>query len=466
MVGIISYGGYIPLWRLSRSAIFPGSKGEKAIAGFDEDSVTMAVEAAVNCLGNIERESIDGLIFCSTTTPYLEKQCASLIANALDLRRDIFAADALGCLRGATIGLKLALDMVKAGSAKRVLITAADCRLGAPESNLEKDSGDGAAAFLVGESDKPLATIRGSYSVSNEIMDVWRLNGEAFVNTEEDRWIETEGYQKVVKEAVSGLMSRHNMTAKDFMKAVFYYPSARCVKDIANAIGLDPKQMQDSLFDKVGNTGTSYALMLLAFALEDSKPGDKLLLASYGDGSDAFLIEAGDHGNDGGQGIKHFLEHKKIIGDYTKYLKWRGILPVDKGKAADIPKPSLKEMWRREDEQYRMHASKCKACGTIQYPVQRVCTKCHTKDQFDTVRLSDRTGEVYTWTQDNGTGTIEFPIVTLTNVEGGGRVFCILTDASAKEAKVGLRVAFTFRKSYGEILPEYIWKVRPIQTGV
>ncbi|HBE45562.1 MAG TPA: 3-hydroxy-3-methylglutaryl CoA synthase [Deltaproteobacteria bacterium] len=462
MIGIISYGGYIPLWRLSRSAISSELKGEKAIAGFDEDSVTMAVEAAVNCLGNIERKSIDGLIFCSTTTPYLEKQSASLIANALDLRRNIFTADALGCLRGGTIGLKIALDMVKAGSAKRVLVTAADCRLGAPKSNLEKDSGDGAAAFIVGDSDKPLAIIQDSYSISNEIMDMWRLNGEAFVNKEEDRWVEEEGYQKVVKEVVSGLMSKHNMMAKDFTKTVFYYPNARSLKAIADVIGLDPKQMQDSLFDKVGNTGTSYALVLLACALEDSKPGDKLLFASYGDGSDAFLIEVCNHEKNEGQGMKRFLERKKIIGDYTKYLVWRKILPVDKSRAAEIPKPSLKEMWRREDEQYRMHAGKCKACGTIQYPAQRVCTKCHTKDQFDMVRLSDKTGEVYTWTQDNGTGTIEFPIVTLVNVQGGGRVFCILTDASAEEVRVGLRVVFTFRKSYGEILPEYIWKVRPI----
>src|SRR4030042_2594858 len=143
MVGISSYGAYIPLWRLQRSAITAGLRGEKAISGFDEDSITMAVAAAIDCFNNIERGTIDGLIFATTTSPFLEKQSASILANALDLRRDIFTADALGCLRGGTIGMRIALDMVKAGSAKRGLVTAADCRRGAPESSFENDSGDG-----------------------------------------------------------------------------------------------------------------------------------------------------------------------------------------------------------------------------------------------------------------------------------------------------------------------------------
>lgn len=466
MVGIISYGSYIPLWRLSRSAIATGLKGEKAIAGFDEDSLTMAVEAAVNCLRNIERESIDGLIFCSTTSPYLEKQIASILAEALDLRRDIFTADALGCLRGGTIGLQIALDMVKAGSAKRVLVTAADCRLGVPESSFERDSGDGAAAVLIGESTNPLAIVKGSYSVSNELMDVWRVNGETFVNTEEDRFIEDEGYLKVVEEAVTGLMRKYGVTQKDFAKAVFYVPNPRCYQALQVKIGLDQNQMQDPLFNKVGNTGTSSPLLLLVSALEDSKPGDKILFASYGDGSDAFILQVTDHAMNGGRGIKQFLDRKKVIEDYRRYLKWRGILPLDKGRSVLIPKPSLKAMMRRAEEVLRMHAAKCQVCGTVQYPPQRVCTKCHTKDHFDKVRLSDKKGKIYTWTADHGAGGMELPIVTLTDVEGGGRVFCILCDSSQDEVKVGLPVEFTLRKSYGQGIPEYIWKIRPSETGV
>ncbi len=460
MVGIISCGGYVPLWRLGRGAIAPGLKGEKAIAGFDEDSITMAAAAAVDCLKDIERDSIDGLIFSSTTVPYAEKQSASILAKALDLRRDIFTADALGCLRGGTIGMRIALDMVKAGSAKRVLVCAADCRLGAPESSLERDSGDGAAAFIIGDSEKPLAVVKGHYSVSNEMMDVWRFNGEPFVNTEEDRFIEDEGYLKIVEEAVGGLLRNSGLTQKDFAKAVFYVPNPRCQQAVAGKTGFTPGQIQDPLFNKVGNTGTAHPLMLLVSALEESKPGDKILLASYGDGSDAFIIEAANPAGNK-PGMKSYIDHKKIIEDYRRYLKWRGILPLDKGRGVLIPRPSLKAMMRRQEEVLSMHAAKCQVCGTVQYPAQRVCTKCHTKDHFDKVRLSDKKGEIYTWTADHGAGGMELPIVTLTDVEGGGRVFCILCDSSQDEVKVGLPVQFTLRKSYGQGIPEYIWKIRP-----
>lgn len=463
MFGIISYGAYVPLWRLKREAIAAGLQGEKAIAGFDEDSITMAVAAAIDCLDNVERESIDGLLFATTTSPYLEKQAASIIAGALDLRGDMFTADALACLRGGTIAMRIGTDMVKGGSARRVLITSADCRLGAPESSLERDSGDGAAAFIIGNSVEVIATVEDSHSITHEVMDVWRLSGEPFVNVEEDRFIEEEGYLKTVEKAVSELMRRHGLRAQDFAKVVFYAPNLRAYRSIAGRLGFNSDQMQNALVGNVGNTGTAYALMLLVTALEEAKPGDKILLATYGDGSDVFILQATDHINKGGRGATAYIQSKKVINDYRRYAKWRRIIPVDKGRSVLIPKPSLKEMMRRQEETVRMYGSKCKVCGTIEYPPQRVCTKCYAKDQFDKLRLSDKRGEIYSYTVDYAAGGLEPPIVTITDIEGGGRAFCILTDASPDEASVGLSVEFSFRKSYQEIIPEYIWKARPIR---
>jgi len=463
VLGIVSYGAYVPLWRLRRDAITPGLRGEKAIAGFDEDSITMAVAAGLDCLQNFERESIDGLLFATTTSPYLEKQAAAIVANALDLRRDIFAADALACVRGGTIAMRIASDMVKAGSAKSVLLTAADSRLGAPESSFERDSGDGAAAVLFGDSAHVIATLSCSYSISNELMDVWRLPGESFINTEEDRFIEEEGYLKIVEGAVSGLMKRYGLSSQDFAKAVFCAPNPRCHRLIAGKLGFNPDKIQKPLFEQVGNTGSAYPLMLLVAALEEANPGDKILLASYGDGSDVFVLEATEHIQRRSQGLQAYVKSRKVIEDYCRYAKWRGILPVDKARSVLIPKPSLKEMMRRQDETLRMYGTKCKVCGTIEYPPQRVCAKCHAKDQFDTLRLSDKRGEIYSYTVDYAAGGLEAPIVTISNLEDGGRVFCILTDASPDEASVGLPVEFSFRKSYQEIIPEYIWKARPIR---
>jgi len=463
VLGIVSYGAYVPLWRLQRNAISPGLRGEKAIAGFDEDSITMAVAAALDCLQNSERELIDGLIFATTTSPYSEKQAAATVANALDLRRDILAADALACLRGGTIAMRIASDMVKAGSAKRVLLTAADVRLGAPESSFERDSGDGAAAVLFGDSADVIATILHHYSISNELMDVWRLAGETFINIEEDRFIEEEGYLKVVGEAVSRLMTQQNLAPKDFAKAVLCAPNPRCHRSIGAKLGFEPHQIQKPLFEEVGNTGNAYPLMLLVAALEEAKPGDKILLASYGDGVDVFVLEATEHIQSRGLGLQAYINSKRVIDDYRRYTKWRGILPLDKGRSVLMPKPSLKEMMRRQDETIRMYGSKCRVCGAVAYPPQRVCAKCHTKDQFDMVRLAEKRGEIYSYTVDYAAGGLEIPIVTMTNIEDGGRAFCLLTDASPDEAGIGLPVEFSFRRSYQDIIPEYIWKARPIR---
>ena len=115
MAGITSYGAYVPLWRLSREAIMKGVRGEKAIRNFDEDSTTMAVAAAIDCLKGQKREAIDAVFFATTTSPYKEKQMSTTIAAACDLRRDITTYDFTNTLRSATSAIKAALDAVKAG---------------------------------------------------------------------------------------------------------------------------------------------------------------------------------------------------------------------------------------------------------------------------------------------------------------------------------------------------------------
>ena len=190
MIGITSYGAYVPLWRLSRDAIAKGAKGEKAFCHFDEDAITMAVAAVTDCLQGVEREKVDGLIFASTNSPYKEKQAASIVAAGADLRRDIVTADFAGSLKAGTTGLKFACDAVKAGSAKQMMVTAADRRQGAPLSAYDQDLGDGAAALMVGDSNV-IASLEGSYSISDEILDVWRSHDDTFLRTTHERFAQT-----------------------------------------------------------------------------------------------------------------------------------------------------------------------------------------------------------------------------------------------------------------------------------
>ena len=65
----------------------PAAPGERTVANSDEDSLTMAMSAGADCMAGIDPKSVDGVYFATTTSPYHEKQCAAVIAQALDMRR-------------------------------------------------------------------------------------------------------------------------------------------------------------------------------------------------------------------------------------------------------------------------------------------------------------------------------------------------------------------------------------------
>ena len=276
MVGITSYGAYIPMLRLPLAAIAGGEPGspEKAVAGWDEDSVTMAVAAAVDCLHGIDRRNVDAVFFASTSYPFQEKQ-----------------GDVGGSLRAGTNALRAALDAVGAGSARQVLVVAGDTRMAAPRTPMEANLGDGAAAFLIGAEGVALAPVA-SHTISDEIIDVWRTEGDPFVHAWEDRFVVDHGYRDNVREVVEALFAKSGVTAKDLTRVVLYGPDARSHAAMVRELGFAPTQVQDPLFGRVGNAGAAFTPLLLAAALAGAKAGDRLLVVSYGDGADAFLFEA------------------------------------------------------------------------------------------------------------------------------------------------------------------------------
>ena len=137
MVGITAYGAYIPRYRLGKETAGWGLPIEKPVGNFDEDSITMAVAAGMDCISGLDRGTIDGLLFATTTSPYIEKQGASIVAAAVDLGRNILTNDITNSLRAGTLAMRSALDAITAGSAKQILLTVADCRMGlrVPKSN-------------------------------------------------------------------------------------------------------------------------------------------------------------------------------------------------------------------------------------------------------------------------------------------------------------------------------------------
>ncbi|MEJ2715798.1 MAG: zinc ribbon domain-containing protein [Deltaproteobacteria bacterium] len=465
MAGIISYGTYLPLWRLSRSAMTSGGKGEKIVASFDEDSVTMGVAAGVECLKGFDRQSVDGLFFASTTSPYKEKLAATVVATALDLRRDVLVADVTNSVRAGTIALRAALDAVEAGTAEQVLVLAADCRLGAPGSEWERKCADGGAALLVGKSEI-VAKAGHSFSLSDEILDVWRSEEDRFIRAWETRFVVTEGYLRVTREAVNGLMTRYGLAAEEFSKIAIAVPDKRRQAQLAKMLGFDPsRQLQDSLLDSLGDCGTAYPFVLLSSALEQAAAGDTILLAAYGNGSDAHTFEVTDrieHLSDR-RSVEDYLRSKSMIPSYAAYLHWKRLLPEQKPPypLGEIAAPAL---WREREQNIRLYGGRCTACGAVQHPPQRVCVKCRAKDQFEYVRLSDKKGELVTYSIDYMEGDSGMPeVVCVVNFEGGGRIDCSMTDwTSLDDVKIGMPLEMTFRKLYvRDGIHQYLWKSAP-----
>lgn len=471
MSGIISYGAYIPLYRLARAEIAMAwgsgaAIGEKAVANWDEDSLTMGVEAAVDCLGGIDREVVDGLYFASTTSPYLEKQAASIVAAAADLRTDIVTADFSHSLRGGASAFRAALDAVKAGSAKQVLVVAADCRLPAPKSAFESVWGDGAAALLIGGDDATV-TVEESHTVSSDFLDVWRRQSESCYRTWEDRFVITYGYQEATAQVVKGLLEKANLKPSDFAKIAVYGPDARSHGALIKSLGFDAKtQVQDPLLGEVGNTGTASSMMILAAALEEAKPGDRILWVTYGDGADAYILKVEKRVEVQGErrGIKHHLASKVMMPNYEKYLDFRNLLPRDP-ELRPGAEGSLQIVWRERNHLTRGHGFKCRNCGRIQVPQQKFCMYCQSGEGFDDVRISDKKGTIFTFSMDERSTEPDPPnVLAAVELENDCRYFNQVTDREPAKMEVGLPVELTFRKvNEAGGFNNYCWKIRPIR---
>ncbi|MDP2953880.1 MAG: zinc ribbon domain-containing protein, partial [Chloroflexota bacterium] len=216
------------------------------------------------------------------------------------------------------------------------------------------------------------------------------------------------------------------------------------------------------------NTGAASAPMALVGALEDAKVGDKILLAAYGDGAETFVLKVEGKFNHAGdrRAIKKHLASKLVLPNYDLYLRWRQLVPQEAARRPPPPVPSVMALWRERDQNIRLYGMKCKSCGRIQYPPQRVCTYCHAKDEREMVRLSDRKGEVFTYSMDYLAGTPDIPLViTIVNFEGGGRMLCMMTDREVDKMKVGLPVEMSFRKLHTVAgIPNYYWKSTPVRV--
>jgi 3-hydroxy-3-methylglutaryl CoA synthase len=424
------------------------------VANYDEDALTLAIEAAMGCLG--DRRAVGGVHFASTSAPYLEKQCASVVATACDLPREIFTADYSGSTRCGVSALLSALRAVQAGAAESVLVTAADVRVAAVESELEGALGDGAVAFTVGAGDV-IAEFVDAASISEEFTYHWRTDRQRAVQVAGGRFANDYGYARDLQPAIAAVLQRQSLPPAAIAKLALYSPDGRAAADLAKSMGFAASQLVAPLAPEVGCTGSAEALLLLADAFDSAAPGDLILAGGFGEGADVLLFRATPAiaGRRAAIPVRAWVDAGAPLSSYEKYLKYRRLVEVD--ESTDVVTSVLEH--KELHQNVRLHGSRCRSCGQVQYPVARVCVACRGRECLEDTPIGRR-GTVFTFTVDHLVANLEHPLpMAVVDAEGGGRLYLQVADADSID--IGTPVVLTYRRMHeGAGNRNYYWKAR------
>lgn len=485
MVGITSYGGYIPRYRISRMLIvqnmawyFPVimavAGGERSVANWDEDSVSMAVAAAYDCMTGRNRKELEGLYFASATMPFADRVNAGIVAAALNMREEgAVNADFSACMKAGTTAAISALDAIKSGARNNTLVVASDQRRTKMATMLEMFYGDGAAALLFGNKDV-IAEFKGSHSVNCDFIDHYKGYGKEFDYSWEERWVRDIGYGKIIPEAINGFLAKSGMKIGDFNKVIYPCYFSGTHASIAKSLGIDKQNVQDNMHNNCGDTGTAHPLVLLVAALEEAKPGDKLLVAGFGQGCDVMAFEVTENIKKlkPRMGIKGSLARKTELANFQKYAKFRDLIVADLGIRGEAnPNTALTVLWRKRKMILGLVGAKCKKCGTPQYPSYPMCVnpECWAVQNFEDYEFSDKAGKVLMFTGDMLSATVDPPAVYgLVHFEGGGRTLFDFTDCDLGQVKVGMKAKMSFRLKHSDEargFTGYFWKAVPQVEG-
>ncbi|HOE21145.1 MAG TPA: OB-fold domain-containing protein [Spirochaetota bacterium] len=478
MIGIVSYGGYIPLRRLSRmqvvqqmawynSLLYSLMTGERSVANWDEDAITMAVAAAVDALQNVEQKSIDAVYAASTSFPFDDRQNAAVIAEALNCRNNVRTVDMAGSLKAGVSAVVAALDAVESDSANKVMVTAGERRFTRAASTLELMYGDGAAALVVGR-ENVIAECIGSYSYHEDFVDHYRGADKRFDYQWEERFIRDEGFGRIIPTAIKLFCDNYHTDINEFTSVIYPCPFAREHAGIAKKI--KSAHVYTNLHDGVGDTGVAHPLVMLCHALDSAKPGDKILVVGFGQGCEivAFKVTDAIESFKRPKGITRSIANKKDI-PYPKYLKFRELIDADTSiRAEAVPNTSLTALWRHRKMLNGFVGYKCKACGTPQFPPYPICVNpaCNKSDAMDDYVFSDKMGTVLMYTGDMLAASVEPPAMYgLVEFDGGGRTLLDFTDCELEKLSVGTKVAMSFRIHRQDSMrgfTGYFWKAVPI----
>lgn len=462
MPGILAYGAYVPPGRLDRSAIAatlgqPAGRGTRSVASHDEDSATLAVEAARVALRRAPAGASPQAVVLSTATPtYLDRTNATILHAALDLDPTCAAYDFGSASRSAIGALRFALT-----ATTPTLVVAADVRTGLPGSPDESAGGDAGVAFLIGDG-PVLAELVGSATATAEFLDRWRIPGEPWSRQWEDRFGEA-AYLPHGTQVAEQAMKSAGITTQELSAVVVTGLHERSRAALSKRLGGQPSAVAAT----VGNAGTAQAGLLLAETLDGLTTGQHVLLVNLADGADAMVFRATAEL----ERVRTWSPLRQTVTGHTRpvpypsFLTWRGMLDREPPRRPDPEPPAPSASARQVRWKYAFVAGSCTACGTRHLPALQTCMSCGLVGPMEPVPLADTRGTVVTNTVDRLTYSLSPPVVAVViDVDGGGRFQCELTDCNPDDVAIGDRVEMTFRRFFlaRNGIANYFWKARPV----
>ena len=476
--GITGIGAYVPRLRLERAAIAAAhrwmapslksaGKGNRAFCSWDEDVVTMAVEAARDCLTGQDRSTLQALHLASTTVPSAALSPAVLVATALGLSPEVSAANAAGSQRAATTALLQALEQ-----RRPAIVIGSEKPNPLPASMAEIQSGAGAAAVTLG-SEGVLATLIGSASRSVNFVDHFRSAEQTSDYVWEERWIRDEGYARLVPQAVQSALADAGAAASEVAYLILPAPIRGVAAALAKQLGITGT-LAGGFEGEVGYCGVAHGLLMRAEVLAIAKPGEKILLVGFGQGVDALLFEATDHvGKQGGRGLAGTVADSLVTQDYLRMLSFQDRITLDWGMRGEkAGKAALTEQYRAASQLDTFTGGKCCKCGTVQFPVLAYCVNAACAapaGDMAPAPLADEPAKIFTITSDWLSFHPAPPLaVGFVQFDNGARLLMEVVDARPEQIVEGTPLRMVFRikerdKQRG--FNRYFWKATPANGG-
>ncbi|WP_213956857.1 3-oxoacyl-[acyl-carrier-protein] synthase III C-terminal domain-containing protein [Variovorax sp. dw_954] len=472
--GLLATTRYVPRLRLERIDMLaqhrwmaPGLKslarGRRAVANWDEDSVTMAVEVGRLLQQALPASAAVELTLVSTTLPFAERLNAGIVASALGIDSGATLRDATSSARAALTELSATLRRPEDGAPRMLL--AAERRVARPASAQEMIFGDGAAGALVGTGDA-IATWVASASTHADLVDHFRQTGEEHEYAWEERWVRDEGYMKIAVATIRQCLKDGGVAAADVARFAMPAPMARINDAVAKKVGIAATALVSAEHENVGDLGSAQPLAMLDIALRAARPGELVLVAAFGSGCDALLLRRTAVPCPG-----PVPDAGRPETSYMKYLSFTQQIELAWGMRAEMDnKTALTAAWRDHALASRFEGGRCSACGTVQFPRSRLCVnpQCRAQDTQEPTSLADVPARVMSHTTDFLGYTPDPPFqFGHIDFEGGGRVLMEFTDTDVGELSVGLPLRMVYRvKEFDRKrgFRRYFWKATPTRA--